>query len=170
MEYIINEELIPLINGGKLNAFKIECLIEIRDFVNRVSTHNYLDDETVARIYRKHNAYPTVITWGDYFQTELAFDIVNLSDGDFDKAVSTIKYDVISSFIIFSEKDISFFDWVESNYQYLTSIKDKLSEKEYEEAEHLKILKDYYVSLGIVDEFSEEELDWYNSYKEAVAV
>ena len=170
MEFILNEELIPFVNSGKMGLSEIESLILIREFINRISSRKYIEDEVVSEVYRKHDALPTVITWGDYFLTELVYDIINSADKNFKKAIATIKYDIISSHIIFSDKDGVFFEWVESNYQLFKPVDNDIPCDEYEEAVHLKILKDYYVGLGIVDRFTKEELSWYGSYEEATAV
>ena len=119
---------------------------------------------------KKYNTMPTVVTWGDYFQMELAYELRNSSLEDFTRAVDTVKFDIISSYQIFFEKEPIFYEWVESNYNKIKSERDKFSEEEHEEAFHLKILKDYYINLGIINKFSKEEMVWYNSYKEVVAV
>jgi len=170
MEFIINEEHIPMINNGKLNISKIYLLISLKEFIDNISSNSYMSDDVVLNIKKRYNEIPTVITWGDYFQTELVFEMLDSSDEDFQRAVNIIKFDIISSYIIFSGKLISFMDWVEDNFQYIQSRKDQFSSEEYEEAFHLKILKDYYINLGIVNNFSSEEMDWYNIYKEDIAV
>jgi hypothetical protein len=170
MEYILNDELIPMVNSGNLNITRIKCLLVIKEFIDRISTTKYLEDNIVMKIVEVHKTRPSVITWGDYFQTELAFDLQGESDEDFIKAVETVKYDVISSYEIFSGKDESFLEWVENNYNEKESEKENISKDEYEEALHLNILKDYYNSLKISDNFTANELSWYNNFSEAVAV
>ncbi len=167
MEHILNQELIPQVNNGELSMTKIHCLISIKEFINRISTKRYLEKHDIDRICEEFKVPPSVTTWGDYFQIELVYEIANLSDKDFIKAVETIKFDIISSYIIFSEKDSSFSDWVENNFELK---EDEAADEEYEEAFHLKILKDYYLNLKIEDKFSSEEMAWYESYKEAAAM
>jgi hypothetical protein len=170
MEFILNEELIPMVNNGSLNMSKIHCLISIKEFIDRISTAKYLEDHIVDKIVQKHNTKPSVTSWGDYFQTELAYDLQFKSDEEFFKAVDTVKYDIISSYEIFSNKNEFFFDWVENNYNEMESKKDNISEEEYQEAFHLNILKDYYSNMKIVDNFTKKEKHWYNNFKEAKAV
>ena len=170
MEYILNEELIPMINNGNLDITKIQCLLLVREFIDRISTTKYLEDNIVDKIVETHKTKPSVITWGDYFQTELAYDLQSESVEDFIKAVDTVKYDIISSYEIFSEKNELFFEWVENNYNEKEAEKDSFSKDEYEEAFHLNILKDYYSSLKICNNFTPNELSWYNNFKEAMAV
>ena len=76
----------------------------------------------------------------------------------------------MSSYIIFEGKESAFFDWVENYYADVNSRWDKVPQDEFDEAYHLKILKDYYLNLRIVDRFTPSELTWYESYKQAVAV
>jgi hypothetical protein len=170
MEFILNEELIPMINNGNLNITKIQCLLLIKEFIDRISTTKYLEEKIVNKIMETHKTKPSVITWGDYFQTELAFDLQFKSDEDFIRAVETVKYDIISSYEIFSEKNELFFEWVEYNYNEKVTKNDFFSKDEVEEAKHLNILKDYYNSLKIHNDFTFNELLWYNNFKEAVAV
>jgi hypothetical protein len=170
MEYILNDELIPSINNGNLDITKIQCLIVIKEFIDRVSTTKYLEENIVNKIEEMHNTKPSVITWGDYYQTELAFDLQDESDEEFIKAVEAVKYDIISSYEIFSNKNELFFEWVEYNYNEKESEKGNFSRDEYEEALHLNILKDYYSSMKISNNFTLNELSWYNNFREAMAV
>jgi len=170
MEFILNEELIPMINNGNLNITKMKCLLLVKEFIDRISTTKYLEEKIVNKIIETHNTKPSVITWGDYFQTELAFDLQFEADKDFIRAVETVKYDIISSYEIFSKKNELFFEWVEYNYNEKELKKDLFSKDEVEEARHLNILKDYYNSLKIQNNFTSNELSWYNNFKEAVAV
>jgi hypothetical protein len=170
MEYILNDELIAMVNNGSLNMTKIQCLLVIKEFIDRVSTTKYLEDHLVKKIVEMHNTKPSVITWGDYFQTELAFDLMGESDEDFIKAVETVKYDIISSYEIFYGKDELFFEWVDLYYNGIEMEKENISKDEYEEASHLNILKDYYNSLKIGNYFTSNEMSWYNEFREAVAV
>lgn len=170
MEFILNEELIPMVNNGSLNITKIHCLLYIKEFIDRIANTKYLEDNVVEKIVMTHKTKPSVITWGDYFQTELAYDLQGGSDEDFIKATDTIKYDIMSSYEIFSDKNSLFFEWVEYNYNEKELSKNEISEDEYNEAFHLNILKDYYSSMKINSNFTPEEMDWYNNFKEALAV
>ncbi len=164
MEYILNDELIPMVNNGSLSITKIQCLLLIKEFIDRISTAKYLEDKIVNKIFETQKTMPSVITWGDYFQTELAYDLQDESDEDFIRAVDTVKYDIISSYEIFSGKSESFLEWVEDSYN------EEETGKENEEALHLNKLKDYYSSLKIRNNFTPYELSWYNNFKEAIAV
>ncbi len=170
MEKIINQELIPLINNGQLSIPKIHSLISLREFINRIASKPYMRNDDISKIHDKYHVFPTVTSWGDYFQVELVHDILNYPDNDFIKAINTVKFDIISSHIIFSEKRASFFRQVNDWYDDISSKQEGVSLEDYEEICHLKILKDYYVNLGIEEKFTSQEINWYEEYKEAVAV
>jgi len=113
---------------------------------------------------------PNIISWGDYFQTEMASSLVDLTDEQFKKAVSTVKFDMISCHHIFSEKEDSFFKWVDDTYYELMAREIEIFTEEEEDIIHLKILKEYYVDLSVVDNFTETEVSWYSEFSEAVAI
>ncbi len=170
MRKIINEAIIPMINEGMLSMNRIKELIEIKEFVDSLSTKKYIERRTVEDINKKYGVTPSIITWGDYFQTELASSLVNHSDEDFSAAVETIKFDIISSYIIFSEQTPDFFEWVDNKYYELITLGKEEQSEDDKEIRHLKILKDYYVDMGIVNNFNESTMRWYNSFKEAMAI
>ena len=170
MEYIINEELIPMIDDGTLNITKIHCLASIKEFIDRVSTTHYVKDNVVNNVAAVYHAKPAVITWGDYFQSKLAYELQGSSDSEFIKAVDTVKFDIMSSFEIFDGKNKMFYDWVDNNLNEIESSRNNFTKEELEEAVHLKILMDYFTNMKIADNFSNEEKYWYNNFKEAVAV
>lgn len=98
MEFVINEELIPMVDDGTLNITKIRCLVSIKEFIDGISSTNYRKDNVVNNVEQILNARPAVITWGDYFQTKLAFELQGCSDDEFIKAVETVKFDIMNNF------------------------------------------------------------------------
>lgn len=170
MQQVINEAIIPMINEGMLSVRRIIDLIRIKEFIDNVATKVYLEKGSAEEIRERCGAFPSIITWGDYFQTEMASQLLYLSDDEFSKAVETVVYDIISSQIIFSEKGEEFFQWVDYNYYKVITQKKENYEPEEVETLHLKILKDYFTDLGIVDNFSDSLMDWYYSFKEAEAI
>lgn len=170
MKEVLNESLIPLLNDGKISIQRVHQLVYIKDFIDRVSTKEYIPHNTAQNINEKYGVLPSVITWGDYFQTEMATSLLVLSDADFQKAVETVKFDMLASYTIFYEKESSFFKWVEDSYNEIISCKKGRYTEEEEEILHLKILKDYYSDLGITDNFTESELKWLESFNEAEAI
>lgn len=170
MKEIINNALIPMVNEGLISASRIISLIEIKEFIDDISTRDYIEKRDAEEIRKKYGVMPDIISWGDYFQTELASSLVNKPDEEFFLAIETVKYDMISSCIIFSEKESDFYQWIDENYYSILSCGKEEHTDEEKEMVHLKILKDYYVDLGIKNNFSEATLEWYYSFKEAMAI
>jgi len=170
MEKILNDALIPMINEGMLSMERINSLILLKDFIDRVSTKKYAERRSVRELEDKYGIKPDIVTWGDYFQTETASFLRDASDESFSQMISTIRFDIMSSNEIFPGKGQDFFDWVDERY-YRAMEKD-YSENidEHNESIQLKIIKDYYVELGITDKFTLAERAWYASYGEAAAV
>lgn len=170
MQPLVNPALIPLINDGFLNMEKLSELIYVREFVDRNSTKMYISTDDADELKRKYGVRPNIITWGDYFQAELGTTLAQLDIDEFRRAIDTVRYDIISSHQIFEGKDSNFFEWVDTSYMEIQiSEKIEFSEEE-EDIIHLKILKDYYVDMGIVPNFTEAEMQWYQGFREAAAM
>lgn len=170
MKNLVNEAVIELINNGMISFSRLNSLIEIKEFIDRISSKRYIDDAALAELEEKFGVKPNIVTWGDYFQTELASSLIPLTDDEFATIIDTVKYDMLSSYIIFSEKDSSFFEWVDSIQVDMSGREDMALTSEEDEFLHLKILKDYYLDMGLTDKFTEAEMHWYWSFKEAVAI
>jgi len=170
MQEIINEAIIPMINDGLFSAGRLNSLIYIKSFIDRISSKNYIDKESVYNIQQKYGVLPNIITWGDYFQTEMACSLLYLTDNEFCKAVDTLKFDMISGYLIFSTKEIDFFNWVRESYEVImTENKTDFSEDE-KEILHLKILMDYYIELDLKNCFTDAEMRWYQPFKSAMVI
>ncbi|OHD64751.1 MAG: hypothetical protein A2176_10500 [Spirochaetes bacterium RBG_13_51_14] len=170
MEELINESIMPMLNDGTVSIDRINNLIYIKTFVDRISTKSYIDKETARQLHKKYGVNPNIITWGDYFQTEMAVSLMVLPDDEFNRAVETLKFDMVASWIIFCEKDGSFFEWVESTHAMIKENKNGGYTEEEEEILHLKILKDYYTNLGLINNFTESEMSWFTGFQEATAI
>jgi hypothetical protein len=166
----INEAVVPMINDGLISVFRIEGLFYIKEFINRISSKKYLEEASIEKINQKCGVMPTVTSWGDYFQTEMASSLMCLSDDEFDKAVDTLRFDMMASYIIFHEKNEDFFKWIENSHNDILSLKCENFTEEEEEILHLRILMDYYLNCGVIDRFTDAEWAWYNSYCEAQVV
>jgi len=170
MKTVLNEAVIPKVNDGLLSISKMEDLIYIKEFIDRVSDNRYMKEKEALELKSKYGAMPSLITWGDYFQSQMAAELCDRIDEDFSRAINTIKFDIISSHLIFSDKESDFFEWVEDNYMgLLAHMSSDFSEEELDII-HLKIMMDYYINLGISDRFTEAEMKWYRSYGQAVAI
>ncbi len=169
MEVLLNESILDIVNDGKLSMKRIHDLIYIKSFIDRVASKHFIDKETVEELEKKYGVCPNIITWGDYFQTEMAASLFELSDNGFDRAVDTLKFDIIASYTIFNEKDRSFFEWVDLMYMAIMDYTESDFTQEEKEILHLKILMDYYENVGIIDGFTESEKYWFDGFQEAKA-
>ncbi|MCP4132779.1 MAG: hypothetical protein GY754_17570 [bacterium] len=170
MQNLINEAIMPMVNDGVFSMERISDLVYVKEFIDRISTKNYIGKQTVEGLFNLYGVMPNIITWGDYFQTEMASSLLDLDDKEFRKAVETIRFDMISSYKIFSEKDKDFFNWVEESYLEIAAQPKEDFTDEEQETYHLHILKDYYQDIGITDKFSEAEIRWYSPFREAMVV
>ncbi len=170
MKELINESILSMVNDGSMSIDRINSLIYIREFIDRIASKHYLTEEAAEELQEKYGVRPNIITWGDYFQTEMATSLMILPDEEFLKAVETLKFDMVASWIIFSEKDNVFFEWVDDMHASITACKSSNYTEEEEEILHLRILKEYYTGLGLVDNFTESEMHWFSAFQEARVV
>lgn len=170
MSALINRAIMPIINEWGMSSMRLNNLIYIKEFIDRISSRTYIPDHEIIKIEKKYGVKPDVLTWGDYFQAELATTMKDADDMEFIKSLETVKFDIISSYNIFMNKEKLFFEWIENSISNMDmSDIDNLSDEE-KEIIHLKILMDYYLELGIIDNFLESETLWYSSFKEAMVV
>ncbi|TFH41843.1 MAG: hypothetical protein E4G96_04700 [Chrysiogenales bacterium] len=159
-----------MINDGTLSVERVNALICIKEFIDRISGKNYIGEETARDIEKKYGVRPNVISWGDYFQTEMATSLLVLTDEEFDRALETLKFDMVAAWIIFSGKGPAFFEWVDNANEAAIGLNRSEHGEEEEEIFHLKILKDYYTDLGIENKFNESEMEWFVSFQEPKAI
>ncbi|MCL1864867.1 MAG: hypothetical protein FWF73_03550 [Spirochaetes bacterium] len=170
MNRIINSAVIPLINSFGISSLRMMHLIYIKEFIDRISTKPYLHSDEVKILEEQFGVKPDILSWGDYFQSEIAVSAKCLSDDEFVRIFETFKFDMISSYIIFKNKGTDFFEWIENLYAGIEKKDvDQLTDED-NEIIHLRILMNYYKEMGIADRFSESELKWHSSFSEALAV
>jgi len=170
MNNLINRAIIPVINDKGASSLRITHLIYMKEFIERISTRPYMKAEELNRLEAQFGVTPDIISWGDYFQAEIATSMQSKSDDEFMKACETVKFDMISSYLIFKDKDSDFFEWVENSFGNVEVDDFENLSSEDKEIIHLKILMDYYQEIGLTDRFSESELSWHSSFKEALAI
>jgi len=170
MKEIINRALMPVINENGMTIERIKCLIHIKEFIDRISGRDYLSMEDLTKLEQRYGVIPDVATWGDYFQAELGTTFREMSDDIFFSAIDTVKFDMISSYLIFEGKEESFYNWIEDTFYNIVSDEVESYSDEEQEIIHLKILKDYYIDLGLKNRFTEAEMIWHSSFKEAAAM
>lgn len=169
MTDLVNESIIDMLNDGIIRMGRLNNLIYIKNFIDRISSKRFIEEKTVRELESKYGVRPNIITWGDYFQTQMATSLHSLPDEEFDRAVETLKFDMIASWTIFAEKDRAFFDWVDLTYMGITNCNSTDLSEEEKEIVHLKILMDYYINLEIINNFTEAEMKWFNGFVEAKA-
>jgi len=170
MNNLINRAIIPVINTVGITSLRLNHLIYIKEFIERISTKPYMGVDELNRLEAQYGVHPDIITWGDYFQAEMATAMKDSGDDEFLKTFETVKFDMISCYLIFKDKGSDFFEWIENSFNQIdVSDIDNRTDDE-RELVHLKILMDYYLELGITDNFYESELNWYSSFREALAI
>lgn len=165
MYELINRAVIPVINEGEVSFSRLTNLIYIKELIDRIATLKFVDDTAIIELQKKYGVKPDIVTWGDYFQSQVAVIFREKSEAEFIKAVETIKFDMISSHLIFCEKGTEFFEWVRDSYYYVLMDGHDYSPEDEAEIRHLKILMDYYTEIGIADKFTEAEMSWYSTFK-----
>lgn len=170
MSALINHAIMPVINEWGISSMRLNNLIYIKEFIDRISSRKYMPDHEIVEIEKKYGVKPDILTWGDYFQAELATSMKHAGDMEFLKAIETVKFDIISSYNIFMNKEKVFFEWIESSVRNMDLSDINSLTGEEKEIIHLKILMDYYLELGITDNFLESESAWYSSFKEAMVI
>ena len=170
MNNVINRAIIPVINDKGITSLRMTHLIYIKEFIERIAAKPYMKQEELNRLEAQYGVQPDIITWGDYFQAEMATTLQNKNDDEFIRAFETVKFDMISSYLIFKDKGSEFFEWVENSFgNIIVDDIDSLSDED-KEIVHLKVLMDYYQEIGITDRFFESELKWHSSFREALAI
>lgn len=166
MQEMINESIMPMVNDGTISIERAKSLIYIKEFIDRISTTTYIREDTAEELRAKYGVRPNVVTWGDYFQTEMATSLLVVSDEEFSRAVDTLRFDMAASWTIFCEKDGAFFKWVDDTYDEIIDKKSAGYTDEEKEILHLRILKEYYTDLGLSNKFNEGEMRWFEGFGE----
>ncbi|NCN09314.1 MAG: hypothetical protein GW938_05665 [Leptospira sp.] len=161
----LNPELFEMVRTGKLTSAKIVSLIFLKNLIDQYSSKPFLENEKLEEIKQKFGVYPDIMTWGDYFQTEIASKYFDQTDEKFQVIVDTIRFDLISSYLIFQGKPDTFCDRIRSEALIAKSIDSYLWSFENEENVHLEILLDYFENLGLAETLLPvSEKIWYESF------
>lgn len=163
----IHPDLNDMVKNGQLSAQKLKDLVRLRGIVDRFATNRFVSEAELVSLREKFGHEPGIVTWGDYFQTEVASRFFHLSDDAFARIVDTVRFDLIAARMIFAGKSPSFFDQVEeAGLEALGIPRDDWSQKE-EEAAHMRILKQYYLDMGLADrEISRMDREWFEGFVE----
>jgi hypothetical protein len=161
----LNPELFDMVKTGKLSGEKIVQLIRLKELVDSYATKPFVENEKLEEIKAKFGVYPDIISWGDYFQTEIASRYFDSPIEKFKTIIDTIRFDLISASLIFQSKSEVFRDKVRSEALISKSIDSYLWSFENEESIHLEILLDYYENLGLGEKpLPVSERIWYESF------
>lgn len=161
----LNPELFEMVRTGKLTSAKIVALIFLKNLIDQYSSKPFLENEKLEEIKQKFGVYPDIMTWGDYFQTEIASKYFDQSDEKFQVIIDTIRFDLISAYLIFQGKPDNFTDRIRTEALIAKSIDSYLWSFENEENIHLEILLDYFENLGLAERpLPISEKIWYESF------
>ncbi|MCZ8237971.1 MAG: hypothetical protein O9346_04745 [Leptospiraceae bacterium] len=161
----LNPELFEMVRTGKLTSAKIVALIFLKNLIDQYSSKPFLENEKLEEIKQKFGVYPDIMTWGDYFQTEIASKYFDQSDEKFQVIIDTIRFDLISAYLIFQGKPDNFTDRIRTEALIAKSIDSYLWSFENEENIHLEILLDYFENLGLAERpLPNSEKIWYESF------
>lgn len=161
----INPALNEMLSRGQLSGSKIADLIRVRAIVERFATKPYLSQSEVAELVAKFGTTPDVITYADYFQTELAGRYFQVADAEFSRIVDTVRFDLIAALKIFKGKPQAFFDAALAGGELAYSVDQGSWTVEQEEAAHLFVLCNYYRDLGLEHcVLSKTDSEWFDGF------
>lgn len=167
----LNPELFGMMKRGQLSPAKVISLIKLKEIVDRFSTRPFLEESKLQEIVEKTGVEPDILTWGDYFQTEIGSRYFDRNDPEFEQIIETVRFDLISAHLIFSEKPDYFKDKVRGDALGVKAMEYSFWGIEEEEKIQLEILLDYYENMGIGEKpLAISDRVWYESFdlKQAV--
>lgn len=161
----LNPELSAMALRGQLSGRKLADLIRLREIVDRFATCRYVSEDALKKLVERFGVGPDIVSWGDYFQTEIASLYHSLSDGEFSGIVDTVRFDLIAASKIFAGKPEEFFASVESNGLAAYGCDRESWGPEEEEQAHLYILLQYYRELGLDKAtLSAQDEEWFAGF------
>jgi len=164
----INSALHDMIRRGQLGENKLTELRRLKKLVDAFALLPHIGEEELLRLEEKYGERPHVITWGDYFQTEVGSRYFESSDLEFSRIVETVKYDLISAVMIFKGKPSEFIDMIKRSGNEAYNISQDQWSSEQEQAAHLYILCNYYEELGLEQrELTDEEREWFANFTDS---
>ncbi|XDD43504.1 hypothetical protein AB3N58_03905 [Leptospira sp. WS60.C2] len=161
----VNPELMPMIRQGLLTPEKVAILSELHNMVERFAGSLYTDEEAQKKILEKTGAVPDLITWGDYFQTEVASRFYLESEDSLRRIVDTIRFDLISAHLIFSGKPDHYKDKIRADVLFSKGF-DSAMPNQNLESQHLEILLNYFENMDLGNKpLSLQDKAWYESFQ-----
>ncbi len=161
----INPALDDMIARGQLSPAKLTDLIRVRAIVERFAARPYLADDEVKALEERYGARPDIVSYADYFQTEIASRYFELDDASFGRIVDTVRFDLIAAVKIFSGKPQAFCDAVLAAGEDAYRHEPETWTPEQEEAAHLFVLCNYFRDLGLAQaQLSRADEDWFDGF------
>ena len=157
--------------SGKLSVNRISALENLMEMADRLSAKPYLTEETLKDLKRKYEVLPDVITWGDYFATEIASVHAEKSDEEFFHVISLVCFDLIAAVKIFTGKDFRFYNFVREQVALTEGVPESKMTDEQKEAIHLSYLMEYYENMGLDEaKLSMEDIEFFEQFSAAEVV
>ncbi len=156
---------------GKLSPRKVRNLIVLKKMVDRLATKTYISESEVEELAELYGEAPDIITWGDYFQAEVATDHWQKDDAEFETLMQTITFDLIAAILIFDKKKREFFEIVRANQQEaMQKDKHKITEEDKEHV-HMGILLDYFLQMGLsAANLTDQDFDYFEQFASKKAI
>ncbi|RME90760.1 MAG: hypothetical protein D6767_06365 [Candidatus Hydrogenedentota bacterium] len=165
----LNPVLADMVAHNQLSEAKVESLVALKKFIDRMAQTAFISEEEKEASIKKFGTLPDILTWGDYFQTEIASEHWEKSDEEFTRIVQTIVFDVIASALIFTGKPKSFLDNIREKY-YIALGKKSLQGKQDEESLHLGILLEYFEQMQLdMKTLTETDFHYFEEFADLAA-
>ncbi len=167
----INPALQDMIARNQLSERKIELLIILKKFIDRLAGRNHLSEEELLKLESQYGVRPDVVTWGDYFQTRVASDHWEKTEDEFEKIMETIHFDIIASVLIFTGKDGKFTQSIEERCNEIELDPNETISPEDEEQLHLGILLNYYREMQLdIASLEKADFNFFEQYSSERAI
>lgn len=163
----LHPQLRGMVLRGQLSARKIVALLELREMVDRIAREPRVSPREAAELELKYGASPEIITWGDYFQTEVAAGYFDRTDEEFERTCDTVHFDLISAILVFGNKPSEFRQAVREEALIVGGLEPEIRTEEEKEMEHLGILLQYYEEMNLEKaELSDSDREWFDGFVE----
>ncbi len=161
----LHSELQGMVRRGQLSEAKISELVRLKETVERFASCPYVSNDEIANLEQRYGAKPSIITWGDYFQTEIASRHFALNDQEFSRIIDTIRFDLIAALKIFQNKPKLFFKMVQEDGLAVQAKPQDTWTPEDEQKAHMYILAQYFIEMGL-EEMELKPIDekWFENF------
>lgn len=163
----LNPVLMDMVLRGQISAPRIAALVRLRSMVDGMAGSQYVSDSDAAALQARYGALPEIRTWGDYFQTEIASAHFDKTDDEFDQVISTVRFDIIASALIFEGKPAEFLNAVQAEALAAHGSAQPWNEAQ-EEAVHLDILRTYFLNMNLsTAAISAQDRSWFEDFAQS---